>query len=150
MLGRRELLAMLGAAALAPRAFAQSGPSPAQNLAVLQPVTVDADVLARLPVMLQEEFPATLSVCIQQRDRILLDYRREGVAKDDLVRIYSITKSVLAVQLARPRDAPHLCQRAASHPHNRRRRCCVNQSRHRRRAAGNVGCCRQRGGRIDR
>ena len=97
MLERRELLAMLGAAALAPRAFAQSGPSPAQNLAVLQPVTVDADVLARLPVMLQEEFPATLSVCIQQRDRILLDYRREGVAKDDLFRIYSITKSVLAV-----------------------------------------------------
>jgi CubicO group peptidase (beta-lactamase class C family) len=104
MLGRRELLAMLGAAALAPRSFAQSGPSPAQSLAVLQPTTVDADVLARLPALLQEEFPATLSVRIQQRDRVLLDYRREGVEQDELFRIYSITKSVLAVLVGIAQD----------------------------------------------
>jgi CubicO group peptidase (beta-lactamase class C family) len=97
MMGRRELLAMLGAVALAPRTFAQSGPSATQNLAVLPPATVDPDVLARLPGLLKEQFPATLGLSIMQRDRILLDYRREGSAKDDLFRIYSITKSVLAV-----------------------------------------------------
>jgi CubicO group peptidase (beta-lactamase class C family) len=97
MTDRRELLAMVGALALTPRAFAQSSPPSAQNLAVLPPITVDADVLARLPGMLKEQFPATLGLCITQRDRILLDYRREGASKDDLFRVYSITKSVLAM-----------------------------------------------------
>ncbi len=97
MMGRRELLAMVGALALTPKAFAQSSQPPVQNLAILQPATVDANILAKLPAMLQEQFPATLSARIAQRDRILLDYRREGVAKDELFRIYSLTKSILAV-----------------------------------------------------
>jgi CubicO group peptidase (beta-lactamase class C family) len=100
MIGRRNLIALATSAALAPGAFAQSSRLPAAfswKSAGLPPDDFDAGLLERLPPLLRTEFPGTLAVTITHKDQILLDYRREGTAKDELFRVYSVTKSVLAL-----------------------------------------------------
>ena len=100
MIARRALLSMAGAATLAPRAFAQSG-----NFAAVSPSTLDRNLLGQLPATLRAEFPATLGLRVTQNGGALLDYRREGVGADELFRVYSITKSVLATLVGIALDA---------------------------------------------
>jgi CubicO group peptidase (beta-lactamase class C family) len=100
MIGRRNLIALAASAALAPGAFAQSSRLPAAfswRTAGLPPDEFDSGLLERLPALLRTEFPGTLAVTIACKDQVLLDYRREGTEKDELFRVYSVTKSVLAI-----------------------------------------------------
>jgi CubicO group peptidase (beta-lactamase class C family) len=91
----------LGAAFVAaPCAIGQTpadGPPFTWKTAGLAPEAFDAEALQRLPELLRTEFPNTLALTVVRDDRIVLDYRRAGVAQDELFRTYSITKSVVAL-----------------------------------------------------
>ncbi|MFM9975161.1 MAG: serine hydrolase domain-containing protein [Beijerinckiaceae bacterium] len=100
MIRRRNLIALAASAFCAPDVFAQtarSAPAFSWKTASLSPQEFDADLLERLPALLRTDFPGTMAVTIVRKDQILLDYRREGSGKDELFRLYSVTKSVLAI-----------------------------------------------------
>jgi CubicO group peptidase (beta-lactamase class C family) len=111
MIGRRHLLALGAAFAAAPGVAAQTPASTAPfswRTAGVAPSDFDADAMQKLPDLLRSEFPNTLALTVARHDRIVLDYRRDGVAPDELFRTYSITKSVLALLAGIALDRGHL------------------------------------------
>jgi CubicO group peptidase (beta-lactamase class C family) len=100
MIRRRHLVALAAAFVVAPRAVGQTpahGSSFTWKTAGLASEAFDAEALRKLPELLRTEFPNTLALTVVRDDRVVLDYRRPGVAQDELFRTYSITKSVLAL-----------------------------------------------------
>ncbi len=100
MIERRHLLALGAAFSVSPRALGQTRIPDASfswKTAGLAAETFDTEAMRKLPDLLRSEFPSTLALTVAQRDRIVLDYRRDGVPEDELFRTYSVTKSILAV-----------------------------------------------------
>jgi CubicO group peptidase (beta-lactamase class C family) len=118
MIGRRAVLTLAGALAVAPKAVSHQATAASPTFAAAPPAPVVRNPLDHVPEMLRAEFPATLALRVERGGETLLDYRRDGVSPDALFRIYSVTKSVLATLVGIALDGgalPSLDRTAASY-----------------------------------